>query len=118
MFGNENPEKDKLSRLYESYGKVDDESKEIEWEQHYIPTMQAFMKIAIKNAKPNMKKALELLNAELLSNEASLDDARNAYEKLSSRYRFYSSKPMTIILVPFQEAIRKKIAKARSASRG
>lgn len=98
MFSAGNKYADSLSKLAEIYRTIDNEKKEILWEEKYIKIMKRFLAQAKKDAPANMMDAWKMLNSAVNENEDSLDKAREAYVSFKSSLSQFDNPPQSYII--------------------
>lgn len=98
MFSAGNKYADSLSKLAEIYRTIDNEKKEILWEEKYIKIMKRFLAQAKKDAPANMMDAWKMLNSAVNENEDSLDKAREAYVSFKPSLSQFDNPPQSYII--------------------
>lgn len=99
MFADGNEYADSLSKLSGLYRSIDNETKEIMWEDKYIKVMKKFLAVAKKQTPANMKDAWKMLNTSVNENEMALDAAREAYTASKDSMVQFDSFPQKYILM-------------------
>lgn len=99
MFANGNGYADSLSKLASLYRSIDNETKEIMWEDKYIKIMKKFLTVAKKQSPANMRDAWKMLNTSVNENEMALDAAREAYTASQDSMAQFDSFPQKYILL-------------------